>query len=59
MGWMRFPRTTQEIRANGGKTKWVDGYWVCGRRRHLPTSYDDLLCCHQRTWKKHRKTRWK
>lgn len=45
--FLRHPRTQQEIKANLDKhdTK------VRGRRRNLPTSYDDLFVHHQKSWK--------
>ena len=45
--FLRYPRTTQERRANQERN---DPY-VRGRRRILPTSYDDLFVIKQRSWK--------
>jgi hypothetical protein len=47
--WIRRPRTTQERRV---------GAWRAKRAR-LPTHYDDLPRCVQRSWKVHRPYRWR
>ena len=46
---MRYPRTIAELRAGATRAK----------RRHLPTAWDDKPRCIQRTWKVHRKTRYR
>lgn len=63
---LRYPRTTQEIRANGKRGVIDhDGYRVVvrGKRRNLPTSYDDLwlshLSCNYLPWKLQRKKQYK
>lgn len=47
-GWHRAPRTTQERRTNGKRSKW-------GRAkrnsRNLVNAWDDHGYCHQKTWK--------
>lgn len=54
--WLRHPRTTQEIRANLDKHDRL----VRGKRRNLPTSYDDLFVHQQKSWKyKRRKTQYR
>lgn len=45
--FLRHPRTTQEIRANLDKNDPL----IRGRRRNLPTAWDDLFVRHQKSWK--------
>jgi hypothetical protein len=45
--FLRYPRTRQEIRANQDRN---DPY-VRGRRRKLPTAYDDQFVRKQKSWK--------
>lgn len=45
--WLRYPRTTQELRANQDRN---DPY-IRGRRRNLPTAYDDQFVHKQKSWK--------
>jgi len=58
-GWVGFrrPRTTAEIAANAAALD--DGIPVRGRRRNLPSAWDDLPRQVQRSWKAHRRTRWR
>lgn len=44
--WLRYPRTTQELRAGAVRTK----------RASLPTAWDDIPRRPQRSWKVHRRT---
>ncbi len=44
---MRSPRTTQELRFNQDKN---DPY-VRGKRRNLPTQWDDCIITKQKSWK--------
>ena len=54
--FLRHPKTTQEIKANLDK---FDPY-VRGRRRKLPTAYDDIFPSPERSWKKNgRKTQYR
>lgn len=55
MGWLRHPKTTQEIRM------WDRQYGRANRSpRHLPTLYDDIPTPYNvRCWKKYRKTQYK
>lgn len=56
-GYYRYPRTTQEKRANQGKQ---DPLVRPSRRSNgLPTSYDDLQKCHQKSWKVRRKKQYR
>ena len=67
MGWLRIPRTTQERRANGKRSNYinVDGYKIKTRARrsqcNLPCHWDDLIRKDEddRTWKRHRRTQYK
>lgn len=45
--FLRYPKTTQEIKENLDKfdTK------IRGKRRNLPTAYDDQFVRHQKSWK--------
>lgn len=45
--FMRYPRTTQERKAN------LDKYdtMIRGKRRNLPTAYDDIFVRPQKSWK--------
>jgi hypothetical protein len=53
--WYRHPRTTQERRASFA----YKGYIRPSRNfRNLPNTYDDLVICHQKSWKKKRKTQY-
>jgi hypothetical protein len=47
--WLRYPHTAQELRAGAVRSK----------RARLPTAWDDRRRCVQRTWKVHRKTRYR
>ena len=47
LAWLRYPRTTQELRANQDRN---DPY-VRGKRRNLPTAYDDQFVRKQKSWK--------
>mgnify|MGYP001559602074 CR=1 FL=1 len=47
--YLRYPRTTQELRAGPTRAK----------RARLPTAYDDISRCTQRSWKVHRKLKWR
>jgi len=47
LAWLRYPRTTQELRANQDRS---DPY-VRGKRRNLPTAYDDQFVRKQKSWK--------
>lgn len=55
--WYRYVRTTNEIRANAAALE--DGYKVRGRRRNLPTVYDDVRVSRTwgRSWKDYTKRR--
>lgn len=61
--WHRTIRTTNELRANAGLGHDDDaaGVWARGSRRphNLPTSWDDIVRCAERTWKRHRLTQYK
>ena len=52
--FFRHPQTGNELRANAGAD-------VRAKRnpRHLPTAWDDINRCLQRTWKLYRKTQYK
>ena len=54
-GWLRHPRTTQERKCNQDKN---DGL-VRGKRRNLPTSYDDLIIPINKSWKSRRKKQYR
>lgn len=58
---LRRVRTMAERRAN--QEDWVDGCHipVRGRRRHLPSTWDDIpiASLEDRNWKRFRKTRWR
>lgn len=45
--WLRYPKTQQERRANQDRH---DPY-VRGKRRHLPTAYDDQFVHKEKNWK--------
>jgi len=47
--WLRYPRTTQELRAGAVRAK----------RANLPTAWDDRARCVQRSWKVHRRTHYR
>ena len=49
---LRYPKTLQEIKAN-------QDWPVRGRRKHLPTAWDDQWRDLSRNWKKYRKTQYK
>ena len=61
------PRTTQERRANGTRSSFidVDGYKIKARAkrgvRNLPCTWDDLVRrdADDRTWKRHRRKQYK
>ncbi len=56
--WLRHPRTTQERRRN---TIREELQFSRGKRRNLPTAWDDLviLCPKHECWKELRRTKWK
>jgi hypothetical protein len=54
--FMRYPKTTQELRAN--QDRWDSFVRGKRRRKRLPTSYDDLWVHEQKTWKNKRKTQY-
>lgn len=59
--WLRRPRTNRERRLENLGSDWADEFGkirVRGRRTapNLPTWYDDIPHCKQKTWKKRRKT---
>jgi hypothetical protein len=58
-GWIgcRHPRTAAEIAANAASAD--DGFPARGRRRNLPTAWDDLRRHVERSWKAHRRTQWR
>ena len=45
--WLRYPRTTQELRANQEK----NSPYVRGKRKNLPTAWDDIIVKRQKSWK--------
>lgn len=51
--------TMSERRQNVGVVHDEGQVMVRGRRRHLPSSWDDFCRCVQHSWKAHRKTQWK
>lgn len=53
--WLRYPRTTQELRANQDRNDPL----IRRRRRNLPTAYDDQIPRTQKSWKKTRKTQYR
>lgn len=57
--WIGFrrPRTAAEIAANAAAL--ADGIPVRGRRRNVPDAWDDLPRHVERSWKAHRRTRWR
>lgn len=57
--WHRQPRTTAEIRAVAEATE--QGVVVRAKRvgHNLPNAWDDIPREKSRSWKRHRKTRWK
>lgn len=66
MGFCRKPKTTSELRSHCGyetdmEHEEYDIPPVRGRRRNLPTWYDDYMVSsnYNRNWKRHRKTQWK
>ena len=44
---LRYPRTTQELRANQER----NSPYVRGKRRNLPTAWDDQFIHKQKSWK--------
>jgi len=52
--FLRYPRTLQELRANQDR----NDPFVRGKRRNLPTAYDDQFVHKQKSWKWQR-TRYK
>lgn len=46
-GCLRYPKTTQEIRAN------LQNPYARAKRRNLPTAYDDQFIRRQKSWKYH------
>ncbi len=55
----RHIRTSQERRTNGNKSRWIDGYYVASRFRHLPNYWDEILRHHDKSWKRHRGNQYK
>lgn len=53
----RTPKTSNERRRNDNED--TDGMTVKMRRRALPSSYDDIKASKTRSWKKHRRTKYK
>lgn len=49
---IKHPKTTNEIRQNS-----IPSYkiFVRGKRRKLPTSWDDMMFSYQRSWKRQKK----
>jgi hypothetical protein len=60
--WYRAIRTQNERRQTGSRKdrdKEESGYqWARGKRRHLPTKWDDFPIRYQKSWKKKRKTQY-
>jgi len=58
-GFMRYPRTTQERRANSRGMR--HEYKIRARRnqKNLVEAWDDIWERSQRSWKKHRRTQYK
>lgn len=54
--WLRIPKTTQESRENSSPDT---EQFVRGKRKNLPEYFDDLVRKPERSWKRHRLTRWK
>lgn len=54
MGFLRYPKTTQEKRLNER-----DRGFTRGKRRNIPSAWDDLIPRKQRSWKKHRKHKYR
>lgn len=52
-------RTTQELRMIAGVLPEEGEPAWRGVRRNLPTAWDDLFPHRDRSWKRHRRTRWK
>ena len=50
----RKPKTMGEKRANVSE----DSTASAGRKRDLPSSWDDIQVQHQRSWKKNRKSKY-
>jgi len=57
--FMRRPRTTQELRLAAGVVFEDDEPEWRGRRRNVPTAYDDIILHRDHSWKRHRRTQWK
>ena len=57
MAMHRTPKTSNERRRNDNEDH--GGYVVKMRKRTLPTSYDDIPANNTRSWKKHRRTKYK
>ena len=56
MGWNRSPRTAQEKRANGKRSKWARGR----RASHnLPSTWDDVYVHTEKSWKGKRNEQYK
>lgn len=51
MGWLRYPKTMNEQRANTSA-----GLFVRGARKphNLPDAWDDIMPRYERSWKAHR-----
>ena len=58
MSYFRHPKTTNERRAS---FEAADGVKIRAKRRgrNLPNDWDDKPARRQRSWKRHRRTRWK
>lgn len=52
---LRYPRTTQEIRENC----YFNDPYIRGRRRDLPTAWDDFFVHKQKSWKNLRTTQYR
>lgn len=61
-GWaacyFRNPHTAAEMRANAGADEGGSS-GVRGRRRDLPSAWDDILRTRDRSWKRQRRTQWR
>jgi len=59
--FLRFPKTTQEKRANGKRCSNNKEYKIRAKRssRQLPDAYDDLFGHRDKCWKSRRKTQYK
>jgi len=60
--YYRSPKTTQERRRNGSRLDRFEESeytYVRGKRKDLPTTYDDIQHGYQKSWKKLRKTQYR